>query len=129
MLDDPVMSSKCSSCDSSGMLSSSDIFNPVQSTLNPRAPSFVTTFERSPASLVRTRNHSLCSSTVACPEDRESSPTESSLVEHPMSLWSPVENHDEDVTLLKSHFDPSGPELPVQVREQDGERTVSILTR
>jgi len=58
-LDDPVMSTKCSSCgDSFGMLSSREI---VQSTLNPQAPSFVTTFEPSPASLVRSRNHSLCS--------------------------------------------------------------------
>jgi len=121
MLDDPIMSSKCSSCDSSGMLSSSEILCPVQSTLNPRAPSFVTTFERSPASLVRTRNHSLCSSAVACPDDWESSPTESSLVEHLMSLFSPIEDHDEDVTLLKSHFDPGGPDFPVQVREPDVE--------
>jgi len=128
-LDDPVMSTECSSCsDSSGMLSSREIVCPVQSTLNPLAPSFVTTFERSPASLVRTRNHSLCSSAVACPEDRESSPPESNLVEHPMSLFSPIEDHDEDVTLLKSHFDPGGPELLVQVQEQDGERMVSTPT-
>ena len=88
----------------------------------------MTTFEQSPASLVRTRNHSLCSSAVACPDDWESSPTASSLVEHPMSLFSPIEDHDEDVTLLKSHFDPGGPDFPVQVREPDVEHTTSILT-
>jgi len=42
-----------------------------------------------------------------------------------MSLLSPIEDHDEDVTLLKSHFDPGGPVFPVQVREQDGERSFS----
>jgi len=126
MLDDSVMSTKCSSCsDSSGMLSSRKIVCPVQSTLNPQAPSFVTTFEPSPVSLARSRNHNLCCSAVACPEDGESSPPESSLVEHSMSLFSPIEDHDEDVTLLKSHFDPGGPELPVQVQEQDSERSVS----
>jgi len=31
---------------------------------------------------------------------------------------SPMEDHDEDVTFLKSHFDPSGPDVPVQVGEQ-----------
>jgi len=91
MLDDSVMSTKCSSCsDSSRMLSSSEILRPVQSTLNPRGPSFVTTFEPSPASLVRSRNQNLCSSAVACPDDGESSPPESSLVEHHMSLFSPI---------------------------------------
>jgi len=125
-LDDPVMSTECSFC--SDMLSSSEILCPVQSTLNPRAPSFVTTSERSPASFARSRDHNLCSSAVACPEDGEFNPPESSLVEHPMSLFSPIEDHDEDVTLLKSHFDPGGSELPVQVREQDGERSVLTLT-
>jgi len=100
----------------------------VQFNLNPRAPSFVTTFEPSPASLTRSRNHNLCSSAVACPEVMESSPPESSLVEHQMSLFSPIEDHDEDVTLLKSHFDPGGPELPVQVRKQVGERSVLTPT-
>jgi len=128
ILDDPVMSSECFCSDNTGMLSSSEIFCPVQSTLNPQAPSFVTTFELSPASLVRTRNYSLCSSAVACPDDWESSPTESSVVEHPMSLFSPIEDHDEDVTLLMSHFDPGGPDFPVQVREPDVEHTVSIPT-
>jgi len=128
MLDDPVVSTDRSCCDRTGMLSSSEIFCPVQSTLNPQAPSFVTTFEPSPASLARMRNQRLCSSAVACPDDWESSPTQSSLVEHPMSLLSPIEDHDEDVTLLKSHFDPGGPDFPVQVREPDGEHTVSIPT-
>jgi len=75
------------------------------------------TFEPSPARLVRTRNHSLCSSAVACPDEWESSPTKSSPVEHSTSSLSPMEDHDEDVTLLKSHFDPGGPEVPVQVGE------------
>jgi len=110
------------------MLSFSEIACPVQSTLNPKAPSFVTTLEPSSASLARSRNQRLCSSAVACCNDCESSPTESSLVEHSMSLLSPIEDHDEDVTLLKSHFDPGGPELPVQEREPDVEHTVSIPT-
>jgi len=45
-----------------------------------------------------------------------------------MSLLSLVEDHDDDVTLSKSHFDPGGPELPVQVREPDVGCTVSIPT-
>jgi len=45
-----------------------------------------------------------------------------------MSLLSPIEDYDEDVTLLKSHFDPGGPELPVQVREADVEHTVLVPT-
>jgi len=98
MLDDSVMSTRCSSCfDGSGMSTSSEILCPVQYTLNPRAPCFVTTFEPSPASLIRSRNHDPCSSAVACPEVRESSPQESSLVEHPMSLFSSIEDHDEEL--------------------------------
>jgi len=126
ILDDPAMSTDCSCCNSTGMLSSSEIVCPVQSTLNPKAPSFVTTLEPSPASIARTRNHRLCSSAVAYPDDWESSPTESTLVEHPMNLLSSINDHDEDVTLLKSHF--GGPELPVQVREPDVEHTISIPT-
>jgi len=117
MLADPFVSSECPSCITSGMSPSDKFSCPVQSTLNPWAPSFVKTFEVSPASLVRTRNHSLCSSAVACSDEWESSPMESSPVEHSMSLLSPMEDHDEDVTLLKSHFDPGGPDVSVQVGE------------
>jgi len=45
-----------------------------------------------------------------------------------MSSLSLVEDHDDDVTLLKSHFDHGGPELPAQVQEPDVECTVSIPT-
>jgi len=128
MLDDPVMSTECSCCDNTVMLFSSETACPVQSTLNPKALSFVTTLEPSPASLARSRNQRICSSAVACSDDWESSPTESSLVEHPMSLLSPIEDHDEDVTLLKSHFDSGGSELPVQERDPDVEYTVSTPT-
>jgi len=128
MLDDSIMSTYCSCCNNTGMLSSSEIICPVQSTLNPKASSFVTTLEPSPASLARSKNQRLCSSAVACSNDWESSPIEYSLVKHPMSSLSPMEDHDEGVTLLKSHFDPGGPELPVQVREPDVEHTVSIPT-
>jgi len=57
ILDDPAMSTDCSCCNSTGVLSSSEIVCPVQSTLNPKASSFVTTLEPSPASLAQTRNH------------------------------------------------------------------------
>jgi len=115
MLTDPLVSRECPCCIRSGMSLSDEPPCPVQSTLNPQAPSFVTTFEPSPASLARTRNHSLCSSAVACPDDWESSPMESSPVKHPMSLLSSMDNYDEGVTLLKSHFDPGGPDVPVQI--------------
>jgi len=128
MLTNPVVSRECPCCIRSDMSPSDEPPCPVQSTLNPQAPSFVTSFEPSLASLARTWNHRLCSSAVACPDDWEFSPTESSLVEHPMSLLSPIEDHNEDVTLLKSHFDPGGPEFPVQVREPDVEHTVSVPT-
>ena len=125
MWDDPVMSTD-RSCTS--MLSSSDIVCPVQSTLNPPAPSFMTTFEPSPASLARTRNHSLCSSALACLGSWESSPTVSGPVENSISLSPPRDDHDEDVILLKSHFNPGGPKFPVQEREPDVEHTVSAPT-
>jgi len=96
MLDDPVMSTECSCCYGTDMLSSSEIVCLVQSTLNPKAPSFVITLEPSPASLARSRNQRLCSSAVACSNDWESSPIESTLVQHPMRLLSPIEDHDED---------------------------------
>jgi len=44
------------------------------------------------------------------------------------SLLSLIEDHDEDVTLLKSHFDPGGPDFPVQVREPDIEHATPIPT-
>jgi len=108
------------------MLSSGKIACPVQSTLNPQASSFLTTLEPSPASLVRSRNQRLSSSAIACFDDLKSSPTEPSRVVHPMTLLALVEDHDDDITLLKSRFDPGGPELPVQVREPYVENTVSI---
>jgi len=37
-------------------------------------------------------------------------------------------DHDEDVTLLKSHFDPGGSEIPVQIRESSVEGTISTPT-
>jgi len=52
MLDDPVVSTDRSCCNSTGMLSSGKIACPVQSTLNLTASSFLTTLEPSPASLV-----------------------------------------------------------------------------
>jgi len=75
--------------------------------------------EPSPASLVRSRNQRLSSSAVACFDDWKSSPTEPSRVVHPMTLLALVEDHDDDITLLKSRFDPGGPKLPVQLREPD----------
>ena len=128
MLDDPVVSTDRSCSSNTGVLSSGKIACPVQSTLNPRASSFLTTLERNPASLVRPRNQRFSSSAVACFDDWESSPIESGRVVHPMSLLSLVEDHDDDVTLLKSHFDPGGPELPVQARGPDVACTVSIPT-
>ena len=115
MLADPLVPRECPCCIRSGMSSPDEFPSLVQSTLNPCAPSFVSTFEPSPASIVRSRNHSLCVPAVACSDECESSPMESSPVKHPMNLLSPLEDHDEDVTLLKSHFDPGGPEVPVQV--------------
>jgi len=46
-----------------------------------------------------------------------------------MSLLSPMEDHDEDVTLLKSHFVPGGPDVPVQVGEpriEDFDQTQTV---
>ena len=100
----------------------------VQSMLNPWAPSFVTTFEPSPASLAPTKSHSLHVPAVACSDKWESGPMESSPVEHLASLLSPMEDHDEDVTLLKSHFDPGGLEVPVQVGEPRIEDTDQTST-
>ena len=37
-----------------------------------------------------------------------------------------IRDSDDDITLLKSRFDPGGPELPIQVREPYVENTVSI---
>jgi len=128
MLDGPVVSTNRSCSSNTGMLSSGNIACPVQSTLNPQASSFLTTLEPSQASLVRSRNQRLSSSAVTCFNDWKSSPTEPSHVVHPMTLLALVEDHDDDVTLLKSQFDPGGPKLPVQVREPDVACTVSIPT-
>jgi len=128
MLDDPVVSTDHSCSSNTGMLSSGNITCLVQSTLNPQASSFLTTLEPSSASLVRSRNQRLSSSAVACYDDWKSSPTEPSRVVHPMTLSALVEDYDDDITLLKSRFDPGGPEFPVQVRKPDVECTVSIPT-
>ena len=37
-------------------------------------------------------------------------------------------DHDKDVTSLKSHFDPGGLEIPIQVRESSVENTISTPT-
>jgi len=123
MLADPLASKECPCCIRSGMLPADEFPSLVQFMLNPWAPSFLSTFEPSPASIVRSRNHSLGIPAVACSDECESSPMESCPVEHPTSLLSPMEDHDEDVTLFKSHCDPGGPELPVQVGEPSVERT------
>jgi len=90
---------------------------PMRSVLNPQAPPFVSHLEVDPSHVLLFTVHDQSDPVVTSQVVNEPRPSDSSSFCQETSLLPFTRDHDEDVTLLKLHFDLGGSEIPVQVRE------------
>jgi len=89
---------------------------PTCSVLNPQAPPFVSHFEVGPSHVPLFTDSDQSDPVAASQVMSDPSSSDSSSFCQETSLLPSTRVHDEDVTLLKSHFDPGGSEVPVQVQ-------------
>jgi len=89
---------------------------PTCSVLDPQAPPFVSHLEVGPSHVPLSTDNDQSDPVVASQVMSDPSSSDSSSFCQETSLLPFTRDHDEDVTLLKSHFDPGGSEVPVQVQ-------------
>jgi len=97
---------------------------PTCSVLNLQVPPFVSHLEVGPSHVPSSTDYDQSGLVVTSQVVSEPRPSDSSSFCQETSLLPFTRGHDEDVTLLKSHFDPGGSEIPVQVRESSVEGTI-----
>jgi len=86
---------------------------PTCSVLNPQAPLFVSHFEVGSSHVPLSTDYDQSDSVVTSQVVSEPRSSDSSSFCQKTSLLPFTRDHDEDVTLLKSHFDPGGSEITV----------------
>jgi len=96
----------------------------VPPTCSVLAPPFVSHFEVGPSHAPLSTDYDQSDPEVASPVVSDPRPSDSSSFCQETSLLPITRDHDEDVTLLKSHFDRGGSEIPAQVRESSVEGTI-----
>jgi len=98
------------------------------SVLDPQAPLFVSHLEVGPSHVPLSTDNDQSDPVVASQVMSNPRSSDSSSFCQETSLLPFTRDHDEDVTLLKSHFDPGGSEVPVQVQGSIVEDTSLIPT-
>jgi len=101
---------------------------PTCSVLDPQAPPFVSHLEIGPSHVPLSTDNDQSDPVVASQVMSNPRPSDSSSFCQETSLLPFTRDHDEDVTLLKLHFDPGGSEVPVQVQGSSVEDTNLIPT-
>jgi len=91
-------------------------------------PPFVSHFEFGPSHVPLSTDHDQSDLVVAFQVGSEQRPSDSSSLCQETSPLPFARDHDDDVSLLKSHFDPGGPEVPVRVGEPRAEGTDPVST-
>jgi len=92
--------------------------------LDPQATRTVSHFEVGPSHVSLSTSYDQSDPVVTSQVMSELRPSDSSSFCQETSSLPFTRDHDDNVTLLKSHFDPGGSEIPIQVRESSVEGTV-----